>query len=153
MKFLAAILVATTAVLAQLQGSNEGPNIAAGASLVANPNFNAGLQAQSSLFDGSVSGANVIGGEVFGSFGNKPTNDGTMDSNLSNPSESGISGNVGSTANGALNNMLEFALGSSGPMGGGGLRRRDAVLNNGPVPVNYLYPVSIRGRLVYPYRF
>ncbi|KAJ2850987.1 hypothetical protein GGI22_005317 [Coemansia erecta] len=60
MKYIAALLVAATAVVAQQQESNQGPNISTGSNAISNPNVNNGFQAQGSFIDGSDSGGNTI---------------------------------------------------------------------------------------------
>ncbi|KAJ2554005.1 hypothetical protein EV175_002739 [Coemansia sp. RSA 1933] len=123
MKFFAALVVATTAVLAQQQEGNQGPNLSEGPSAVSNPNVNNGWQAQGSFFDSSSSGHNDISGEVGNSFNHQASNSAIMDSNFINPSKSSISGNVGDTANGEGNAIGDI-------FGAGGFFKRDAVLNN-----------------------
>ncbi|KAJ1896567.1 hypothetical protein LPJ81_004713 [Coemansia sp. IMI 209127] len=123
MKFFAALLVAATAVLAQQQEGNQGPNLSEGPSAVSNPNVNNGNQFQGSFVDSSESGGNQISGEVGNSFNHQASNSAIMDSNFINPSKSSVSGNVGDTANGEGNSIGDF-------FGAGGFIRRDAVLNN-----------------------
>ncbi|KAJ1890210.1 hypothetical protein LPJ81_005981, partial [Coemansia sp. IMI 209127] len=60
MKFIATLLIAATAVLAQQQVSNQGPNVSTGSNAISNPNVNNGFQAQGSFIDGSDSGGNTI---------------------------------------------------------------------------------------------
>ncbi|KAJ1662576.1 hypothetical protein IW140_005284 [Coemansia sp. RSA 1813] len=123
MKFFAALVVAATAVLAQQQEGNQGPNLSEGPSAVSNPNVNNGFQAQGSFFDGSQSGGNQISGQVGSSFNHQASNSAILDSNFINPSKSSVSGNVGDTANGEGNSIGDF-------FGAGGFIKRDAVLNN-----------------------
>ncbi|KAI9499830.1 hypothetical protein GGI25_005572 [Coemansia spiralis] len=126
MKFFAALVVAATAVLAQQQEGNQGPNISEGPSAVSNPNVNNGFQAQGSFLDSSSSGGNKISGEVGGSFNHEASNSAILDSNFINPSQSSVSGNKGNTANGEGNHIGDLFEG----LGGFGLHRRDAVFNN-----------------------
>ncbi|KAJ1667597.1 hypothetical protein IW140_002176 [Coemansia sp. RSA 1813] len=127
MKFFATLLIAATAVLAQQQEGNQGPNAATGPNAVSNPNVNSGFQAQGSFFDGSKSGGNVIDGQVGESFNHGASNSGIQDSNFVNPSKNSVSGNHGDTANGADNQIGDFVqdLGF-----GGAFRRRDTFFNN-----------------------
>ncbi|KAJ2559358.1 hypothetical protein EV175_000387 [Coemansia sp. RSA 1933] len=118
MKFSATLLLAAaTAVLAQQQDSNQGPNLSNGPSAVTNPNVNNGFQAQGSFFDGSSSGGNHIAGAVDGSFNHQASNNDIQDSNFINPSENSVSGNKGDTANGEGNAIGDI-------FGAGGFIRR-----------------------------
>ncbi|KAJ1662572.1 hypothetical protein EV178_005772 [Coemansia sp. RSA 1646] len=107
MKFFVTVLVAATAVLAQQQDSNQGPNLSNGPSAVSNPNINNGEQFQGSFVDGSRSGGNQVGpgGSVDGSFNHQASNSAIMDSNFVNPSQNSLSGNKGDTANGEGNSI------------------------------------------------
>ncbi|KAJ2657987.1 hypothetical protein IWW48_004245 [Coemansia sp. RSA 1200] len=140
MKFFVTILVAATAVLAQQQEGNQGPNLSNGPSAVDNANINSGWQAQGSFFDGSKSGENQISGHVDGSFNHQASNSAIQDSNFVNPSESTLTGNTGDSANGHGNNIGDF-------IAGGGFIRRDAVLNNfgahPAVDVGFVHPVAV----------
>ncbi|KAJ2495701.1 hypothetical protein GGI11_008351 [Coemansia sp. RSA 2049] len=140
MKFFVTILVAATAVLAQQQEGNQGPNLSNGPSAVDNANINSGWQAQGSFFDGSKSGENLITGHVDGSFNHQASNSAIQDSNFVNPSESTLTGNTGDSANGHANNIGDF-------IAGGGFIRRDAVLNNfgahPAVDVGFVHPVAV----------
>ncbi|KAJ2559359.1 hypothetical protein EV175_000388, partial [Coemansia sp. RSA 1933] len=62
MKIFATILIGVTAVLAQQQESNTGPNVSNGPNAISNPNINNGFQAQGSFIDGSDSGSNFLEG-------------------------------------------------------------------------------------------
>ncbi|KAJ2508033.1 hypothetical protein GGI11_006193 [Coemansia sp. RSA 2049] len=145
MKFIAALVVAATAVLAQQQEGNQGPNLSEGPSAVSNPNVNNGWQAQGSFFDSSESGGNQISGEVGNSFNHQASNSAIMDSNFINPSKSSVSGNTGDTANGEGNSIGDF-------FGAGGFIKRDAVLNNfgGASYGHYAAPVYARPAVYAP---
>ncbi|KAJ2402272.1 hypothetical protein GGI23_000834 [Coemansia sp. RSA 2559] len=127
MKFFATLLIAATAVLAQQQESNQGPNASSGSNAVSNPNENNGFQAQGSFFDGSQSGDNVIDGQVGESFNHGASNQAILDSNFVNPSQNSVSGNKGDSANGEANNIGDFVqdLGFAGHA----FRRRDTGSN------------------------
>ncbi|KAJ1989893.1 hypothetical protein GGI25_000001 [Coemansia spiralis] len=130
MKLFATLILAATAVLAQVQEGNQGPNLSEGPAAVSNPNINNGEQLQGSFADSSSSGQNVIDGRVGNSFNHKAANEAILDSNFVNPSKSSISGNVGDTANGADNMIGDIFHGADGFVPFGAFRRRDAVFNN-----------------------
>ncbi|KAJ1768786.1 hypothetical protein EV179_004768 [Coemansia sp. RSA 487] len=154
MKLFVGILIVATTALAQLQGSNRGPNLATGPRIVSNPNLNLGLQAEGSHFDSGFNGANLIGGRVVGAFDNRPANQADINNNIASPSESRLAGNVGTSANGLLNNVKGLMLGLPGPIRRDtSLHRRDTVLNNGRNPNGFLLPASVRGHIIYPSHF
>ncbi|KAJ1986326.1 hypothetical protein GGI26_004185 [Coemansia sp. RSA 1358] len=64
MKLITALLLAATAVLAQVQEDNQGPKISSGSSSVSNPNINNGVQLQGSFVDSSSSGQNAISNDA-----------------------------------------------------------------------------------------
>ncbi|KAI9499829.1 hypothetical protein GGI25_005571 [Coemansia spiralis] len=130
MKLFTTLLLAATAVLAQVQEENQGPNLSSGSAAVSNPNTNNGEQFQGSFVDSSSSGQNVIDGRVSNSFNNKAANEAILGSNFVNPSKSSISGNVGDTASGTDNLIGDIFHGARRSVPFGAFRRRDAVFNN-----------------------
>ncbi|KAJ1659298.1 hypothetical protein GGF38_004101, partial [Coemansia sp. RSA 25] len=127
MQIFATLVVAATAVLAQQIGSEEGPSVANGPVALSNPNVNNGWQAQNSIVTSGSDGSNLFENLSGNTFSKSISNFAMSDNNFINPSQTKVSGNSGATTNGEGNMIGDFF---GGPVNGGAMHRRDAVVNN-----------------------
>ncbi|KAJ2163202.1 hypothetical protein GGF46_000132 [Coemansia sp. RSA 552] len=107
MRSFAAVILASSAVLAQEIGFSGGADVVDGPNAISNPNINNGWQADSSLFAGG-NGAAAAGPDVFNnvfgsSFTNVNSNAAAKDNIVNNPSFTHVKGNDGWSANGDAN--------------------------------------------------
>ncbi|KAJ2803905.1 hypothetical protein H4R20_002708 [Coemansia guatemalensis] len=100
MRVFAALTFALSVALAQQGGILDGPKLALGDSTVANPNFNSGVQADSSLISGKGGSGDRLNNVADSTFANLNVNGVLKDDIVNNPSFDSVSGNGGWTANG-----------------------------------------------------
>ncbi|KAJ2615184.1 hypothetical protein H4S08_001367 [Coemansia sp. RSA 1365] len=109
MRSFAAFIFALSTALAQQGAVLEGPKISGGNSNVGNPNFNSGLQSDSSLVSVKGGTGDQLSNVADSTFSNFNINGVIKDAIVNNPSFDSVSGNEGWSANGKGN-----SVGSSG---------------------------------------
>ncbi|KAJ2767209.1 hypothetical protein IWQ57_004046 [Coemansia nantahalensis] len=105
MKVVAFIIAAAAAVAAQDIAADGGNTVSTGASAINHKNENSGTQVSNSLLDSGNKGGNSMNNLNGNSFVDSTSNVGLSDNNIVNPSQTTVSGNTGSTANGHGNHI------------------------------------------------
>ncbi|KAJ2359077.1 hypothetical protein IWW50_000079 [Coemansia erecta] len=102
MRFFTTIALTISAAVAQEIGATSGDKVSAGASAIAHPNVNNGVQTDGSLFvSGTGSGESSLFNNVFGGhFVNANLNTAIEDNLVNNPGFNSVSGSSGWIANG-----------------------------------------------------
>ncbi|PIA19083.1 hypothetical protein COEREDRAFT_95270 [Coemansia reversa NRRL 1564] len=109
MRSFAALIFALSTALAQQGAVLDGPKISGGDNTVANPNFNSGMQSDTSLVSVKGGTGDQLSNVADSTFANFNINGAIKDAIVNNPSFDSVSGNQGWSANGKGN-----SVGSSG---------------------------------------